>query len=114
MVKIQQPAAGRQQPDGDRRGDGPGRTERPGFSRDDAGRRLPAVSPIPAASRFTASAWWMGTFVPGFKTELHAKDARIVDQMAAQTGTPIRPSKSPARRLTGWSRVAAASSTTRP
>ena len=31
-----------------------------------------------------------GTFVPGFKTELHAKDARIVDQMAAQTGTPIR------------------------
>jgi 2-hydroxy-3-oxopropionate reductase len=30
------------------------------------------------------------TFVPGFKTELHAKDARIVEKMAAETGTPIR------------------------
>lgn len=31
-----------------------------------------------------------GTFAPGFKSELHAKDARIVDQMAAETGTPLR------------------------
>lgn len=31
-----------------------------------------------------------GTFKPGFKTELHAKDARIVGKMAAETGTPIR------------------------
>lgn len=30
-----------------------------------------------------------GTFAPGFKTELHAKDARIVEKMADQTGTPI-------------------------
>lgn len=29
------------------------------------------------------------TFVPGFKTELHAKDAGIVEKMAAETGTPI-------------------------
>ena len=29
------------------------------------------------------------TFEPGFKTELHAKDARIVEQVAAGTGTPI-------------------------
>ncbi|MCB0863281.1 MAG: NAD(P)-dependent oxidoreductase [Solirubrobacterales bacterium] len=28
-------------------------------------------------------------FEPGFKSDLHAKDARIVEQMAAQTGTPI-------------------------
>jgi 2-hydroxy-3-oxopropionate reductase len=30
------------------------------------------------------------TFEPGFKTELHAKDAGIVEKMAAETGTPIR------------------------
>ncbi|MCB0871006.1 MAG: NAD(P)-dependent oxidoreductase [Solirubrobacterales bacterium] len=30
-----------------------------------------------------------GTFRPGFKSELHAKDARIVKKMAGQTGTPI-------------------------
>lgn len=29
------------------------------------------------------------TFEPGFKSELHAKDARIVEQMAAASGTPI-------------------------
>ncbi|MBN8867002.1 MAG: NAD(P)-dependent oxidoreductase [Solirubrobacterales bacterium] len=29
------------------------------------------------------------TFEPGFKSELHAKDARIVEKMAAETGTPI-------------------------
>jgi 2-hydroxy-3-oxopropionate reductase len=30
------------------------------------------------------------TFRPGFKTALHAKDAGIVEKMAAETGTPIR------------------------
>lgn len=30
------------------------------------------------------------TFEPGFKTELHAKDAAIVEKMASETGTPIR------------------------
>ena len=31
-----------------------------------------------------------GAFQPGFKSELHAKDAGIVERMAAETGTPIR------------------------
>jgi 2-hydroxy-3-oxopropionate reductase len=30
-----------------------------------------------------------GTFEPGFKSELHAKDAGIVERMASRTGTPI-------------------------
>jgi len=30
-----------------------------------------------------------GTFQPGFKSALHAKDARIVERMAEQTGTPV-------------------------
>lgn len=29
------------------------------------------------------------TFVPGFKTALHAKDAAIVEKLASETGTPI-------------------------
>ena len=31
-----------------------------------------------------------GTFVPGFKAELHAKDARIVARIAEESRTPIR------------------------
>lgn len=48
----------------------------------------------------------------GFKTELHAKDARIVEQMAAQTGTSI--AGFDVALTTSRSKPAAANSTIQP
>jgi len=47
------------------------------------------------------------TFEPGFKSELHAKDARIVERLARESGTPIEAfevAKRALERLTGTGR----------